>query len=493
MDKNKKINTMEEDLDIRVITKRTVNGIVALISRQFILLLVNFGAKFVVSSYLAISGFGIYTVVTAIQRVISFFTDFGLGAALVQKKGTLEDEDTTTTFTIQFLITLFIFGIVFLTRNIIASTFKLDNAAITLLLTLVFCIFLSSFKIIPSILLERFIMFDKLIIPQIAEQLSFNIILVVLLLKNFGLTSYTYAFLISSLLSIPIYYYISPWKIKFGISRQALTHLKYGTQYQAKNILATLKDDFLTLFLARLLTFTQIGFIGFAQQWSFMVYRFIVDSVTKVTFSTYARMQESKEYLRKAIEKSLFYVSLIMFPALTGIILIFPYFIAYIPKWHNKWEPAIISFIFFCLNAAVSSLSNILVNVLDANYKIKTTLRLMVIWTALTWILTPIFVYLFGYNGVAASSFLVTLTIAYTIHLVHKVTPFSFIGSIYKPFIAAVIMGIFVFGFSRLFVTNIIILIFVILLGIALYLFNMYLLAREELDQGIKVVLRRHE
>lgn len=481
---------MDEKFDLSIIGRRTINGIFALISRQLILVFINLGAKFVVSSYLAISGFGIYTVVTAIQRVISFFTDFGLGAALVQKKGSLEDEDITTTFTLQFFITLIVFLVVFLLREVISTAFNLDKASENLLLTLVFCIFLSSFKIIPSILLERHIKFEKLVIPQIVEQLSFNVILVILLLSNFGLNSYVLAFLVSSVISIPIYFYISPWKISFGVSKKALSHLKYGAQYQAKNVLATIKDDFLTLFLTRFLSFTQIGYIGFAQQWSFMIYRFVVDSVTKVTFSTYARMQDNKDHLSKAVEKSLFFVSLVMFPAISGVILIFPYFISFIPKWSNKWEPAILSFIFFSLNAGVSSLSNILVNVLDANYKVKVTLKLMVIWTILTWVFTPIFIIYFGYNGVAFSSFLVTLSIAYTIYLVKKIISFNFINSIYKPLLSSLIMSFFVYIFLKLFTTNITILLFVILIGGAIYSFSMYVLAREEVFHGLKLIKR---
>ncbi len=484
---------MDEKLDLVLITRRTINGIVALISRQFILVLINIGTKFIVASYLAISGFGVYTVVIAIQRVISFFTDFGLGAALIQKKESINKEDTTTIFTIQFLVTLSIFCLVFIFKGVISEVFKLDITAIKLLLTLVFCIFLSSFKIIPSVLLERHIRFEKLIIPQIIEQFIFNVILVVLLLRNYGLESYTYAFLASSLTSIPVYYYISPWSISFGVSRKALAHLKYGTQYQAKNILATVKDDFLTLFLAKTLSFTQIGYIGFAQQWSFMIYRFLVDSVTKVTFSTYSRMQDNKEHLRHAIEKSLFYISSVMFPAVLGAILIFPYFIMLIPKWSNKWEPAILSFIFFSLNAGISSLSNILINVLDANNKVKVTLKLMAIWTALTWILTPIFIYRFGFNGVAAASFMVTLTIFYTTYLVRKIVYFQLLKSVYKPFLSTMIMGVCIYAFTRVYVSNFMVLTFVILMGMAVYMFSMFLLARKELYQGVKVLLRKNE
>lgn len=484
---------MEEELDLLLITRRTVKGIVALISRQFILMFINIGAKFIVSSYLAISGFGVYTVVIALQRIISFFTDFGLGAALIQKKEKLDDDDVSTTFTIQFLVTLAIFITTLIFREQIARVFRLDQVATSLLLTLVFCIFLSSFKIIPSILLERNIKFEKLVIPQIVEQLTFNIILVVLLLKNFALESYIYAFLVSSLISIPVYYIVSPWKISFMIKRSSLNHLKYGTQYQAKNVIATVKDDFLTIFLSRILSFTQIGYIGFAQQWSFMVYRFIVDSVTKVTFSTYSRMQESKENLTLAIEKSLFYVSSIMFPAIAGVILIFPYLISLITKWNNKWEPAILSFVFFSLNAAVSSLSNILINVLDANYKVKVTLHLMIIWTLLTWILTPLFVYFLGFNGVALASFIVTLTIIYTVYLVKKIVQFNFIKSVYKPLLATLIMSSMVFLFIQYFIVNFTVLLFVILMGAGIYLFSMYLLAKHEFYQGFKIVFKRYE
>ena len=303
-----------DDLDILAVTRRSVQSIVALVSRTFILNLISFAAFLIISTHLPARELGIYTAVIAIQRLISFFTDFGLGAALVQKKEEVTDNDIKTSFTIQAGITLAIFSVVFLLQVPLRSFFKLDDTAFSLLLALVFTIFLSSFKTIPSILLERKINFQKLIIPQIAESLIFNIILVILILQGFGLTSFTYAFLVSSIVGIPCYYFVSPWKIGIGIDRESLSHLKFGIQFQAKNVLATLKDDLLTVILVRFLSFTEIGYIGFAQRLAFFVFRYVVDSVTKVTFSTYARIHESTDHLRSAVEKSLFFVSSAMFP-----------------------------------------------------------------------------------------------------------------------------------------------------------------------------------
>jgi|SRR5581483_7631571 len=473
------------------ILRQSAKGIIALISRTFILDIVSTATSLVIFSILTQSQVGIYTVVIAIQRVISFFTDFGFGAALVQKKEELTKEDLQTSFTLQAVLTGVIFLLVMLLKIPLMNFFRLNDSAFFLLGVLVFTIFLSSFKTIPSIILERKIHFHRLIIPQLIESIVFNLLLLVLVLLHFGLYGYAWAFLVSSVISIPFYFWVAPWEIGLGINKESLYHLKFGLQFQLKNVLATIKDDFLTVILSRFLSFTQIGYIGFAQNLAFSPYKYFVDSITRVTFSSYARLQDQKEMLRKAIEKSLFFVSLIMFPLLTGIILSAPYVIKYFPHWSNKWDPAIISIVFFSLNAMVSSLSGILVNVLDSNGRVKVTLRLMVIWTALTWTLTPLLIFKFGYNGVAAASFLVTLTIVYTIHLVKKITNFSFWQSIYKPIIGATAMGIFFSSTSNLFIHGLPSVIGLSAFSAAFYFGFLYILAGPEVIKDVKLLLKK--
>jgi len=471
------------------IGRSSAKGIAALASRTFVLNLISFATSLVIFTVLTPKDVGIYTAVIAIQRIISFFTDFGFGAALVQKKEELTASDTTTTFTLQSIVTLCMFVLIFIFKDNIAKQFNFGEDAAILLVALVFTIFLSSFKTIPSIILERRIHFHKLVLPQIVESLVFNAVLLLLVLNNFGLYSFSYAFLLSSVVSIPIYYFIQPWSIRFGIEKKALAHLRFGLQFQLKNILATIKDDFLTVILTWFLSFTQIGYIGFAQRLAFFVFRYVVDSVTRVTFSAYARLQDDALLLRKAIEKSLFFVAAIMFPMLTGLIIAAPLFIGYFPKWHNKWEPAVVSLVFFGLNAIVSSLSGILVNVLDSTGRVKTTLRLMIIWTALTWILTPLFIHFWGYNGVSVASFAVTLTIWYTVYLVKKVIEFSFFGSILKPILATSVMAVLFYIATLLFVSNMTTLLVSVFISGIVYSVIFYVLAGSELRKDMKKIL----
>jgi O-antigen/teichoic acid export membrane protein len=482
-----------EELDILTLGKQSVKGVIALISQTFFLQLISTGALLIVLTILTPADVGIFVAVTAMRRIIDFFTDFGFGAALVQKKSELTLGDLRTTFTIQASITLFLFLLAVLTRDYVAGFLKLNEQGLRLFIALVFTVFLSSFKTIPAILLERKIQFQKLVVPQVAESLVFNILLVVLVILGYRVDSYTYAFLVAGLVGIPVYYIVSPWKIGLGIERNALHNLKFGAQFQAKNILATIKDDLLTVILARFLTFTEIGYIGFAQRIAFLPYRYVVDSVTKVAFSAYSRVQENTEILKKAIEKSLFFVSAIMFPILTGIIFTIPYFIQFFPKWQNKWEPAVISLIFFCINAAFSSMSGILVNVLDATGRVKKTLILMVIWTILTWTLTPLLIYIFGYNGVAIASMIVTLTIGYSIYLVKKIVVFDFMQIIYKPIIATLLMGGVMYLYTAFFVHDLLTLGVGIIIGGVVYLGSFYFLAKNEIKMLGKYIFKKHE
>lgn len=166
---------MEEfNIESEGLGKKSAKGILALASRTLVLNLISFTTSIVIFTILSPRDVGIYTAVIAVQRIVSFFTDFGFGAALIQKKESITKEDVTTTFTLQAGLTLGVFILVFLLRSVIASFLKLESDAVILLLVLVFTIFLSSFKTIPSILLERKIHFHKLVFPQIVESFVFN-------------------------------------------------------------------------------------------------------------------------------------------------------------------------------------------------------------------------------------------------------------------------------------------------------------------------------
>jgi O-antigen/teichoic acid export membrane protein len=306
--------------------------------------------------------------------------------------------------------------------------------------------FLSSLKTIPSVLLERKLDFNRLVIPQIGETILFNLVAVFLAWQGAGVTSFTWAVLVRGVSGLILIYLISPWMPGLALNRaSARKLLSFGVPFQANSLLALVKDDLLTVFLGKILPFAQVGFIGWAQKWANMPLRFIMDSVIKVTFPAYSRIQDNLPALRAGIEKALFAVCFLTFPALIGLALLASPLVEFLPRY-LKWQPALLALYFFCIQAAFASVSTTLTNTLNATGRIKTTLKLMVMWTALTWILTPtIFIYLWGYNGVAPAAALVATTVILPIWLVRKIVDFNLWENVGKPFLGAMVMGVILY------------------------------------------------
>ncbi len=428
----------ENDNLAEEVKMRSIAGVVALTSRTFILQVIAFVATFFLTIFLTPAVFGLFYVVSAIIAFLGYFSDVGLAAALIQKKENLTREDLVTTFTIQQLLVGSAVVLALAGSSFIGGWYRLDESGVWLFRILAIAFFMSSLKTIPSILLERKLAFSKLIVPQILETLGFYMTATILAWQGFGVTSFTWAVAVRAVVGLVGMYIIAPWMPGIGISMSVAKRLmKFGIPFQLNSFLALVKDDLLTVFLGKVLPLSHIGYIGWAKKWAEVPLRLIMDSVIRVTFPAFSRLQHDKLRLRLAIEKTLFGLSVTIFPITIAMMVAIKPLIAIIPRY-GKWEPAVLSFYLFAVASAVASLSTPLTNALNALGYIKTTLKLMVLWTTLTWVLTVSLLPLLGFNGVAFSLLLITSTVILVVFLAQRAIPFSFRTSVQVPFLASV-------------------------------------------------------
>lgn len=473
------------ELNKITIASRSIRGILFLTSAQFINTILVFILTVVVDPRL----FGVYVVVSASLAFLAYFSDIGLGAALIQKKEKITREDLVTTFTIQQLLVISgIAAALFLTPQI-GGFYNLDEPGIRLFQAIILSFFFSSLKTVPSIILERHLKFHKLVIPQIVEAVVFNVVAVFLALNGFGITSFTFAVIARGIVGTTLIYLIAPWKISLGISTgSAKKLLSFGLPFQVNSLLALSKDDLLFIVLGKILPLTEVGFIGFAQKWAFVPLRLVMDKVIRVTFPAFSRLQQDKQAVSLALEKTISTISLLVFPATLGLVVLAPYALRSIPQY-NKWEPALLSLTFFAINAIFSSVSTPLTNVLNALGKIKITLRLMIFWTASTWILTLLLIKFFGFIGVAVASAIISLSVVVVIYLVRRYVEFKVLQPIGKPLISAALMAVALYFVAPLFITSIPTLILTILGGGLIYFSILFLIAKKEMSSDIKIIL----
>jgi O-antigen/teichoic acid export membrane protein len=429
------------EITIDTVKTRAVKGVVVLTGRTFLLSVFSLVATGFLTVFLDPSQFGVFWIVTAIVNFLAYFSDVGLAAALIQKKETPTTEDLRTTFTVQQILVVLILAVIFFGMPFFTRVYHLTDEARNLLYALGISLIFSSLKTIPSVLMERDLEFGKLVLPQVVENLVYNLVAVVLAWKGFGVSSFTAAVLVRGAVGLVIIYILKPWVPGLALSIKSLKKLlTYGVPYQGNTLLAMLKDDGMTAFLGTILGPAGIGYLGWAQKWGYAPLRFFMDHVVKVTFPAFARMQAEGEQLVRSVNRSIFFISILVFPTLIGLLVVAPTLVQVIPRY-GKWTPALLPLTLIGINCFFAAATTQLTNLLSSIGKIKTTFKLMVMWTVLTWVFVPALAYKFGVNGAAFGYSLIGISSIVAIIVAKKSVNFSLMESAVKPAFAALLMG----------------------------------------------------
>lgn len=459
--------------EVRKLAKK---GIAVLTIRTFLIQVISFFSNALLTVFLLPVEYGVFFLVSAIINFLAYFSDIGFAASLIQKKERLTDEDLKTVFTAQQVLVLGIVIIVILITPIIANFYKLEQSATYLLWALALSLLLSSFKTIPSVLLERKLEFNKLIIPQIVETIVFNMVAVLLAWKGFGVASFTAAVLFRGFSGLIVTYIVLPWTPALSFSFTSFKSiLKFGIPYQANTFLAMIKDDGMILFLGSILGAQGVGFLGWAQKWAYAPLRFFMDQVIKVTFPAFSRLQGDKKELSDLVTKSIFFINLLVFPSLVMLVLIAPTLVEIIPKY-GKWSPALFAFSILTVTSGLAAITTPLTNTLNAIGKISLTFKLMIMWTILTWIFVPVLSFFYGLNGAAVGFTLVGLSSFVALYLVSKYVDINYLQGVGKPILASALTGLFVFVVRNLFSISMYQVIVMVIVGLVSYSATIFML-----------------
>jgi len=429
------VHQSEEEV-LSEIKKRSVSGAASYLVRTLLLNMVGIVTNLILMGYLSVEDFGIYGFVTQFLGLFVFFSDIGLAAALVQKKTPPTRTDYRTAFTIQQILSWSIFiGFMILSATGFVQH-KTGPVGTWLLLVLGLSFPLASLETISAIKLERSLDFNKLVIPQIFETLTYSSVLIFFAFHHAGVQSYVYAILARSLIGAVVMYSLKPWRLGLALSKDSLkTLVSFGAKFQLNDFLARVKDQFFYIALGYFLPLREFGYIQWSKNWSMYPYNLTVQNIVAIMFPTFSRLQKHPEALGKAIDKSVFFITLAIFPILVGMsIFIFP--LVHVVAKYGKWQPAVWSLVFFSLSIAWGAVSTPLTNTLNAIGHINTSLKLMLMWTALTWIITPLLVWKLGFNGVAVAALLISFTSVFSVWAVQKLVSIHILENSWRQMIA---------------------------------------------------------
>jgi len=456
--------------NISSIKRKTVISALSLFFQSGYSSVLGLVANLVLTILLSPQIFGIYIATLSIISILSYFSDIGLAASLIQKKN-ITREDEKTVFTIQQLLVVSLVFLGFSATNWVTDFYRLPAQGVVLYQTLLIGFFLSSLKTMPSVMLEREIKFKNIVYVQIAENTVFYLTVICFALLGYGLTSFTVAVFFRSIIGLFIIYKLSPWKIGFGIDPDSLKKLlSFGIPFQASSLLALVKDDLLTIYLGKVIGFAGLGYIGWAKKWAEAPIRIIMDNISRVLFPLFSKFQKDQKRTSFLIEKIVHYQSLLIVPALVGSALTMSKIIEIIPKY-SKWAPALPLFYLFALSALMSSYSTPFINFLNGIGKVRISFFFMLLWTGLTWIITPILISRIGYIGFPTTLVILSSTFIIVIITAKKYARFNFVSSAAPPVLSSSVMAVSVIATQTIFVSPIVSLVASVAVGMIIYVF----------------------
>lgn len=473
-------------MDLKVINKRLISGFLSLTFSQALLLAINFiTINIVLARILPVGVIGIFNIGNTILSVFTFFSDVGLAAALIQKKDISQD-DLKSTFFIQEILAIFITTILWFSVALFAPFFNLDQEGLWLIRALAISFLLTSFKVIPSVLLERQLKFVPLVTVNLVETVFYNGTLIVLSYMNFLLGAFSWAAIARSLVGVLAIYLLAPWKPGISFSKSSLkTLLEFGLPFQANNILALIKDRLVPLIIASIIGPIGVGFVTWSQNLALLPV-LLVSNLIRLTFPTFSRLQNQQRLLKHFLERAVFLTSLFSFPLIFGLVSIAPSLVEHVVT--DKWKPALPLIYLFSINTFWATISTTFTNFLNAIGKINITLKLMVMWTILTWILSPIMAFYYGFIGVGVASAIISFTSIIAIIITKRIVKVNLIENTYQPFLASIVASFITFIIAQQLAKDYLTTIITVILGGFIYLLLVLLFFKDRLMLAIKGV-----
>lgn len=471
-----------DPLEHAVLRRRARLGVVWLLVRTVVLQLSVLGGNVVLARVLSPADFGLFAIVQFAVSFFMFFGDAGLGGALIQKKEQPTQRELSSVFHVQFglasiLMVLMLFG---------ASGMRLiwedlPQGAEWVFRALSVGLLLTVLRVIPSILMERELLFGRLSIVEVVSTISFYLSAVVLAVMGHGVWALVVGTLLQSLTSMVLSLAFRPWKPSMVFDREALKPiLRFGIPYQVKTIISFFNGAITPIYAGAILGARSVGLIQFAQQTAYFPLK-LVAIMGRVTFPLYSRLQNDPAAFAETLGRSIqicaygtfFFVGYFLGMGQQVIEIVFT----------AKWLPALPLLHIYASVISIGFISPIAAAALDASGRPQIIAKLALGWTALNWIVVLIATPRYGLLGFAAgySVHVVVGNLAVLIMMLRVIPGVRVLRRVASP----VVGGAIVFGLARWLGPRAVTL--GLFIGITLLLLVVFLAVQAMVDwQGIK-------
>jgi O-antigen/teichoic acid export membrane protein len=398
----------DQDAGRHSIAHRAVRASSALLLRQLFVYGSNIVGSVVLARTLPASQYGFYGIILFSVAFLGIFGGTGFASSLIISREKPALEDMRVLFTGQQLIVLGLFLVIWLLSPSLAATYHMGLDGRWFFRMIGGALVLTSFMVIPQILLERELAFDRLAIIEVTQAIVFNSSAIILAKVGYGALSFSVALVARAFVGAALANTIMPWRIGVRCKFSTLfRHLQFGAALQAGQFVGMLKDSISPLFVGVFLGATEVGYVTWAT--SLTAYAvWVLMPLQRLYLPLFARFGDDAIGLSRAITYALWVANAIAAP-LTLVTLALSHPITEL-VFGKKWFVALPLYYMFAFGNLLIPCSTPLMGALNALGKSKYTLLISSMWMLTTWALGVPCVLMFGVKGFGVAMIGVQLT-----------------------------------------------------------------------------------
>lgn len=262
--------------------------------------------------------FGLVALATLAIEYLSILSDFGLGAALVQRRENIDDASNIA-FTFNLLIGVFLTGLVLAIAPYVAMFFH-EPSLISILRWLGFTFVISSIGSVHKALLQRDLRFGKKLVPELGNTLVKGGLSIALALSGYGSWSLVFGQLAGVSTSVLLLWLVVSWKPRLQIKSDITSQLfKYGLSIMTVSASTILADSFDYVLIGRFFNATALGIYTLAYRLPDLLIINTLSVLAAVFFPAFSSIQNQQDVLRKSFLSTTKYVQLLVTPLCLGI------------------------------------------------------------------------------------------------------------------------------------------------------------------------------
>ena len=296
--------------------------------------------------------FGLFALALAAAQIAQILSDFGLGAAIIQRQ-----EKDRTILTTCFWITLAVGALIglalILGGPLLASFYGREEVAL-LVFPLALNMLICSAIVVPQATLTQDLKFREITTAQIIGSITASIGAITLAINGAGVWALASQPVIGNLVTGSLLFYFSPWRPKGRPQPSKIKGMiRFSSQVLFMNLVSTIGRNLHAIILGKQLNTTALGYYGLASGVTGSVIFQISSVIVRVMFPTIASIKNEPERIYTAWSKASSSIAIITLPTMAGIIAVAPDLVPVV--FGQQWIPAIDVLQILCIVMAVQS------------------------------------------------------------------------------------------------------------------------------------------